>query len=478
MADINLSTGIYIPSQLPLDSKRYVKTLAELTTLGTNDAKAFVYYEGLSIFCVENQKEYRWREAALNEQGGLLTTHFTYPANSISNGIDYSNREFNLFIITTESTQENLPDEILGGNVVWIEDLDFISTVIIYRINGIIYYAPITPHTLANADTTLNRIDVFAVNTNSELIVKQGVLSAAPEEPVINFGTELRVTAVYIPANATSPLGLSSFTIYNENLQAPTEFDTTVIPIGSNPTMVDFASNVDPSLDTVGINITNWDSQYQLAFRYPTYTVSPSALMLTFTIKLKTTEKFGLKLITMFEGIQTGEIELSSDVIFVDMGNTIDHQLVQLPIEDFNLSNPLLDTLIIALKDTETDHPGFFIDNIRIVSNNAVNTFNGTYLGLFDTDDTTYNTIKGYTPYVNNAETGLKLKNPILIPIDGCLVIKDGANTDIDTIEAGDRVFLREVDDNGSPVTLFGQTYDGGGLDDRANYTQNHTIDI
>lgn len=95
-----LITGLEVQSQVPLDLKSVVNTLVELTTLGTNNIKAYKYYAGLQIYCRENNKTYVWKEQIQN-QTGLLNTGFTYTTNYLVNGYNYNNKTFNLYLINT-----------------------------------------------------------------------------------------------------------------------------------------------------------------------------------------------------------------------------------------------------------------------------------------------------------------------------------------------------------------------------------------
>ena len=106
MANINLSTGINALGQIPTVAKEYVVNLAELTTLGINNQKAYSYYKGQLIHCAENGVDYRWREVIDEDEVGLLATHFTYPDGAIANGIDYSNKTYNLFKVASDTTSE------------------------------------------------------------------------------------------------------------------------------------------------------------------------------------------------------------------------------------------------------------------------------------------------------------------------------------------------------------------------------------
>ena len=100
MADYNaIPTGLIVPTQIPLDVKSHVSTIAELIDLGANNFKAFMYYKGLKVFCIENNNTYVWKESA-GLTGGLLTNDFTYPDGIVCFGVDYSLKAYNFFLKT------------------------------------------------------------------------------------------------------------------------------------------------------------------------------------------------------------------------------------------------------------------------------------------------------------------------------------------------------------------------------------------
>lgn len=103
-----LSTGLETAGQYPLDGKRLFLTLASMTDLGTGNLKALKYHEGMTVRCVENLKEYIWREAENGEQGEI-SQNFTYPNGAIAHGIDYSNRSFNFFETSVKVNIADLP---------------------------------------------------------------------------------------------------------------------------------------------------------------------------------------------------------------------------------------------------------------------------------------------------------------------------------------------------------------------------------
>lgn len=96
---------LILPSQGPIDPKTIFLTLNELKDLGSNNDKAFLYFEDMEVKCIEDHKKYIWKERTSNDDDGVLDSDFTYPDGAISYGIDYSNRSFNFFelVNTTEN---------------------------------------------------------------------------------------------------------------------------------------------------------------------------------------------------------------------------------------------------------------------------------------------------------------------------------------------------------------------------------------
>jgi hypothetical protein len=99
MSDFNsIPVGLTVPAQIPLDVKVYTPDVATLINLGTNNNKAYSYYEGMIVYCVENKNRYEWKEAVPELGPGLMPSNFTYPDGLTVFNIDYSEREFNFFL--------------------------------------------------------------------------------------------------------------------------------------------------------------------------------------------------------------------------------------------------------------------------------------------------------------------------------------------------------------------------------------------
>lgn len=100
MDHTNIPTGLKITSQIPLDVKGNIINEAALAYLGIDDNLAFTYPERLVVTCLEEGTRYIWREVEVGEENtGLIPLDFTYPADIITYGIDYSNRTFNFFLL-------------------------------------------------------------------------------------------------------------------------------------------------------------------------------------------------------------------------------------------------------------------------------------------------------------------------------------------------------------------------------------------
>ena len=96
--------GFNVPKQVRLDSITGVQNELTLKNLGYGNNLAFKYYEGLKIYCKDEKTEYVWREV-IGSETGLLTTHFVYPTYSPVDGINYSGKSFNFFLVTNSNAQ-------------------------------------------------------------------------------------------------------------------------------------------------------------------------------------------------------------------------------------------------------------------------------------------------------------------------------------------------------------------------------------
>lgn len=95
--------GFNVSKQVRLDSITAIQNENALKNLGTGNNLAFKYYENLKVYCKDEKTEYIWREVVGFEEG-LLDTNFTYPTYPAVDGINYSGKSFNFFLVPNSNT--------------------------------------------------------------------------------------------------------------------------------------------------------------------------------------------------------------------------------------------------------------------------------------------------------------------------------------------------------------------------------------
>lgn len=102
----DIAKSLRVATQQPLDAKTFFFTLEELKNLGPESHKAYSYYEGMQVFVMENSSKYIWKEISFGDTGEINQS-FAYPAGTVSNNIDYSDRYFNFVKISDSSKTGN-----------------------------------------------------------------------------------------------------------------------------------------------------------------------------------------------------------------------------------------------------------------------------------------------------------------------------------------------------------------------------------
>lgn len=109
--------------------------------------------------------------------------------------------------------------------------------------------------TLSEAHPTLDRKDTIVINNNGTFEVLTGTPSINPAEPDIDDETQVKLVSIDVNANTTSPTGVTSEVVYNENLGEPSEYDAS-----SPSTGVDVDSTDNPQNGTKSIKFNNTSS--------------------------------------------------------------------------------------------------------------------------------------------------------------------------------------------------------------------------
>jgi len=147
-----------------------------------------------------------------------------------------------------------------GGIVTWSgTGLTMDVTLANYIIGCRFFTSPVSQVTLAGADVTNPRIDVIAVDTNNAVVVITGTPAANPVKPQVNTSSQLELTQILVPANATTPGGITQTIVYDENEGTPDEWDATFQAVNGTvnfaSTSIPFHLTIDavPSTDAEGL---------------------------------------------------------------------------------------------------------------------------------------------------------------------------------------------------------------------------------
>ena len=149
--------GFNVPKQVRLDSITGIQNEETLKDLGSGNNLAFKYYEGLKVYCKDEKTEYVWREV-IGVETGLLDTHFIYPTYSPIDGINYSGKSFNFFLVTNGGPPANGSEtKINAGTNTTVTGLGTIASP--YVINS--------TDTVANgSETKINEGDNITITGN------------------------------------------------------------------------------------------------------------------------------------------------------------------------------------------------------------------------------------------------------------------------------------------------------------------------
>lgn len=223
-------TNLATTTQIPLDGKLYIKTIAEVLNLGTDNAKAFTYYEDMIITVVENHNTYRWREVVSGDTNGLLPTPFTYPDNVVTDGLVYSNRVFNFFpeefavISGDENEVFKVADSVVDADAVNKRQLD---------IERVRIGTNTTDITTANTNISTNASDIVTANANiatnttdigtntTDIATNSGLILGFVNGAGSQVFDTLAAATVYYNDAGTSPKPIDGFRFYvNKTLDA------------------------------------------------------------------------------------------------------------------------------------------------------------------------------------------------------------------------------------------------------------------
>lgn len=248
---------------------------------------------------------------------------------------------------------------IQGGIVTWDSLLIFSVSPATYYINGAYYTSSLTKLTLDAAHATLDRIDLIYLDSTGAH-KETGTAAATPAEPNLPPNS-IRLTAIQVPATATSPGGnVDTLIIYDENLEwvgsttsVTADFDNTVSPFHFiKATSAGAITNLSTVKYTAvaPIDISDYD-------------------VLRFRIKLKATFANNTYLRIFFTSTGSNvhvPVELR-DGLFGFNRLSLNYQEISIPIAALSFINTSVDGLYF--QSSGTNGSGFYLDWIQLFSN-------------------------------------------------------------------------------------------------------------
>jgi hypothetical protein len=263
--------------------------------------------------------------------------------------------ESDLQLIPLAQVQEN--GLISGGIVQWTGNgYEFNISSAIYRIGGNNYASPASIKTLATPDATNDRIDVFAVDVNNEVVVITGTPATTPIKPQVNPATQLELTSVIVTAASTTPT-LTDEVVYDENI----EWTGTSSGTGT----ANFASTTSPYQGAVSIETTNIQDGFTIVLDNGSDFDLGTVQTFGFQIKLKAAMPAGQNI--LFSLLDASNNPISKTItIAINKGITT-YQFSGLILSSLGLLTNLVRKVRFAFQRTggSPTFAGYFLDIVK-----------------------------------------------------------------------------------------------------------------
>lgn len=193
---------------------------------------------------------------------------------------------------------------VSGGQVVWVSQYQFLVSAATYYIGGVLFNSAQQTIILDAAHTSLDRIDVIAVNISGTVVNITGTAASEPSEPDTDPGTQLKLSLVFVGANTTQPGLVGTEYVYTELTSSG---DWTWATSGAGWTL---AASTDPRSGTFHIEASGVAANaYVEATRPASETIDP-ALFDFLVFNIKSTSQWannrGLQITLRLNGVLKG----------------------------------------------------------------------------------------------------------------------------------------------------------------------------
>ena len=326
------------------------------------------------VYLLQTGKGYYGVDATQLTEGDLLLINPFQPQ------IEANTTNINTIINNGAGEEDKI---ISGGAFVWTEDeLIFQWTYYMYYFNGGVFsigYNNGNPNLITldapDVGETNPRIDLISIDgVAGTVVVTKGVPSPTPQEPTLVFGTQLRITSIYVPVAGDPLFGdgvtpISTVKVYDENLGTPTEWDVTEL-LGVGVVSDDPTAGIPSDLYNIKFPSNLGTNQYEAitltATTPATYSTDGS---LIFQLKQSERWESSTRLVVILEDSTTATVEVQLGYISIlpfgfDSANDDTWMTVAIPVTAFDISGGgLADINKVTIQ--AHNHPVLYIDNIR-----------------------------------------------------------------------------------------------------------------
>jgi len=245
---------------------------------------------------------------------------------------------------------------LISGTVVWLGGLLFRATNTVYKIWGTAYQTVAIDKELDAADPLLPRIDLFALNTDQQVIIIKGTPATNPVKPVVDGFTELEFTQVLIPAAATEPGNVVNISVYSENVEWTTSDENPNVLY----TLIDFESDYDPYLGSKCVRVEALQESGGMQKCTLRFTTDPAELitedaMLYFRISSTQAWLNGSGIAIGFKngGLAVGNLVTLTGTNYGNNHAVVGWHAVVIPMADFGAVNFSVDELEFTFSKSE-----------------------------------------------------------------------------------------------------------------------------
>lgn len=255
------------------------------------------------------------------------------------------------------------PNEVLNGDYFNTTGYEYFVWADLYRINNVLYNTFISDTlTLTAADPTNDRFDIIVINNNGTFSVIEGTAAANPEVPTLSIDTDTQVELVTIrvTANTTSPDGITTRLVYDENAQeAGGEWDT-----ASTGASVILNSAEQAESGTVSIKYNNASNNDAAEFSYSSAFNGSDLSSIKFNIYLPTSDNYRFYVIFALGGVSLSRILVEDGLFGFNSSTTASWQTIIIPSSAItDITTGTYDEIGFV---NNRNNVTFFIDNVNI----------------------------------------------------------------------------------------------------------------